>query len=82
MIRRLNNFRAGPALGSRTHPLKPAISRNYTAHDFSDLMKDIGAPSGPQLLDMVKDIPLFDDDLGVDVHCMHGFNNTTPLQFQ
>jgi len=56
--------------------------RNYTAHDYSDLMTDIGAPSGAELYNMVKDVPLFDDDLGVDVHCMHGINNTTPLQFQ
>lgn len=60
----------------------PQISRNYTAHDYPALLRDVGIENGAELYATVKDVPLFDPDIGVDVYCIHGSNNTTPFQFR
>ncbi|XP_063679907.1 phospholipase A2 group XV-like [Bolinopsis microptera] len=63
-------------------PLLYADGRNYTAHDYHDLLLESKVPKGDELYDLVKDLPLFVEDIGVDVHCIHGKDQSTPLHFR
>jgi len=63
-------------------PFVFANNRNYTAADLHTLLSDALVPSGMAMRGRVEDVPLFDPDLGVDVFCVHGVNQSTPLQFR
>ena len=65
-----------------TEEIRSYSFRNYTAHDFKALLEDAHVPFGTALYDTIKEVPMFEADLGVDVYCIHGTNQTTPYQFR
>ena len=45
-------------------------------------MDESKIPKGNEMHNLVKDLPLFDEDIGVDVYCIHGKDIDTPLFFK
>lgn len=59
-----------------------ANGRNYTGEDYTALLEDSKIAKGKELYGLVKDLPLFHPDVGVDVYCIHGTDQQTPLTFK
>eukprot|EP00116_Pleurobrachia_bachei_P013468 sb/3473730/ len=55
--------------------------KNYTAHQFSDLLTDANFPLGSEILKTLDGMDRFVDP-GVDVYCIHGSDIPTAAQFR
>jgi len=68
-------------LWNDTEPVVFTPDRNYTVHDYADLLDDAGFPDGREILKTLEgstDLP----DPGVDVYCLHGSDIPTAAQFR
>lgn len=63
-------------------PFVFAQGRNFSAEQYHEMMRGQGNAKGVEVYDTITDTPLFHPDLGVDVYCIHGANNSTPFQFR
>jgi len=70
-----------PSLWGKDEPIAFTGEKNYTIHQIKDMFDDVGYPLGKDIIDSVRNISDLAEP-GVDVHCLHGTNITTPSGFR
>ncbi|XP_063678821.1 phospholipase A2 group XV-like [Bolinopsis microptera] len=68
-------------LWNDTEPIIFTPDRNYTVHDYADLLDDAGFPDGREILKTLEGSTDLTDP-GVDVYCLHGSEIPTAAQFR
>ena len=62
-----------PSLWGPSETLVQTTHKNYTAHQYKQIMEDIGYPQGVQMWEGVKDLIMDLPHPGVSVFCLHSY---------